>query len=57
MAFIDHADFDTIHADNNLKRFDINHLLKDNDYFNDNTLTYIQDYSIILLVMIKEGKI
>ncbi|CAF2070623.1 unnamed protein product [Rotaria magnacalcarata] len=40
---IDHADFYTIHVGNNLKRFDINDLLKDNDYFNDNTLTYIQD--------------
>ncbi|CAM4843057.1 unnamed protein product [Rotaria magnacalcarata] len=43
MLLIDHADFYTIHVGNNLKRFDINDLLKDNDYFNDNTLTYIQD--------------
>ncbi|CAF1675157.1 unnamed protein product, partial [Rotaria magnacalcarata] len=36
MLLIDHADFYTIHVGNNLKRFDINDLLKDNDYFNDN---------------------
>ncbi|CAM4784273.1 unnamed protein product [Rotaria magnacalcarata] len=39
-----HADFYTIHVGKNLKLFDIIDLLEDNECFNDNILSYIEDY-------------
>ncbi|CAF4657025.1 unnamed protein product, partial [Rotaria sp. Silwood2] len=44
ILFTSHSDFYNIYVKDNLKLFDINDLLKDNVYFNDNILTYVEIY-------------
>ncbi|CAF1489650.1 unnamed protein product, partial [Rotaria sordida] len=44
-VFTTHYNFYDIDAHDNLHSFDINEILKDNNYFNDNIFNYIEHYS------------